>query len=196
MFIGNNNSGSKLRVGALVRIPSPVIRVSTKTGVTCFSWNGLGTYDIARIEYDSSKLRPGCGRNQGLGLHFWQRMDYERDTLQRASRIGSRMAWFPVRLKGRTRRAASKIVNADRVVATAPMLFPSDSADAASQIVRQDRSDRLSHTRRVANVPTSSHRVVESGGPFIGPQTKSSRYDHKRVRLPPFILHCGPSQPP
>ena len=29
MFIGNNNSSSKLRVGALVRIPSPVIRVST-----------------------------------------------------------------------------------------------------------------------------------------------------------------------
>ena len=29
MFIGNNNSDSKLRIGALVRIPSPVIRVST-----------------------------------------------------------------------------------------------------------------------------------------------------------------------
>ena len=33
MFIGNNNSGSKLRVGALVRIPSPVIRVSTSTSL-------------------------------------------------------------------------------------------------------------------------------------------------------------------
>ena len=63
------------------------------------------------------------------------------------------MARFPVRLKGRTRRAASKIVNADRVVATPSTLFPSHPADAASQIVLQDRSDRLSHTKRVANIP-------------------------------------------
>ena len=91
-------------------------------------------------------------------------MDYERETLQRASRIGSWMAWFLVRLKGRTCRAASKIVNADGVVATSSTLFPSNPADAAPQIIRQDHSDMLSHTRRVANLPTPSHRVVESGG--------------------------------
>ena len=54
MFVDNNNSGFKLRVGALVRIPSPVIRVSS--AVQDFnSWQHIFTGPlISNILYKQS----------------------------------------------------------------------------------------------------------------------------------------------